>query len=135
MEAPLINALQSQNIVQSHPFFGFSDSTWNDDVDTGRSTGCFIIAYMGGVVDHSSNMPDPVTLSSAEAEYNEGCVAFMAASHLRTLLCELKVLMNQRYHPLLFSLTVRVLLPCDPAIKMQSTLDTFKEGIIMLEKT
>jgi hypothetical protein len=27
-------------------------------------------------------MPDPVALSSAEAEYNEGCVAFMAASHL-----------------------------------------------------
>jgi hypothetical protein len=90
MEAPLINALQSQNIVQSHPFLGFSDSSWNDDTDTGRSTGCFIITYMGGVVDHSSNMPDPVALSSAEAEYNEGCVAFMAASHLRMLLCELE---------------------------------------------
>jgi hypothetical protein len=54
----------------------------------GRSTGCFIIMYMGGIVDHSSNMPDSVALSSAEAEYNEGCVAFMAASHLRMLLCE-----------------------------------------------
>ena len=90
MEAPFINALQSQNSVQFHPFFGFSDSSWNDDADTGRSTGCFIITYVGGVVDHSSNMPDPVTLSSAEAEYNEGCVAFMAASHLRMLLCELE---------------------------------------------
>jgi hypothetical protein len=45
---------------------------------------------MGGIVDHSSNMPDPVALSSAEAEYNEGCVAFMGASHLRMLLCELE---------------------------------------------
>ncbi len=45
---------------------------------------------MGGIVDHSSNMPDPVASSSAEAEYNEECVAFMAASHLRMLLCELK---------------------------------------------
>jgi len=45
---------------------------------------------MGGIVDHSSNMLDPVALSSAEAEYNEGCVAFMAASHLRILLCELE---------------------------------------------
>jgi len=26
----------------------------------------------GGIVDHGSNMPDPVALSSAEAEYNEG---------------------------------------------------------------
>jgi hypothetical protein len=43
---------------------------------------------MGGIVDHSSNMPDPIALSLAEAEYNEGCVAFMASSHLRMLLCE-----------------------------------------------
>lgn len=45
---------------------------------------------MGGVVDHSSNMLDPVALSSAELQYNEGCTAFMAASHLRMLLCELE---------------------------------------------
>ena len=90
MESPMLQALQSQHISQSHPFFGFSDSSWNDDADTGRSTGCFIITYMGGVVDHSSNMPDPVALFSAEAEYNEGCVAFRAASHLRMLLCELE---------------------------------------------
>jgi hypothetical protein len=80
----------SQNIEQHHPFFGFSDSSWNDDVDTGRSTGCFIITYIGGIVDHSSNLPDPVALSSAEAEYNEGCIAFMAASHLQMLLCEME---------------------------------------------
>jgi hypothetical protein len=79
-----------QEIKQQHAFFGFSDSSWNDDVDTGRSTGCFILTYMGGIVNHSSNTPDPVALSSAEAEYNEGCVAFMAASHLRMLLCELE---------------------------------------------
>ena len=82
--------LQSQEIQQQHSFFGFSDSSWNDDVDTGCSTGCFIITYMGGIVDHSLNMPDPVALSSAEAEYNEGCVTFIAASHLRMLLCELE---------------------------------------------
>jgi hypothetical protein len=45
---------------------------------------------MGGVVDHSSNVPDPVAMSSAEVEYNEGCIAFMAASHLRMLLAELE---------------------------------------------
>jgi hypothetical protein len=45
---------------------------------------------MGGIVDHSSNLPDPVALSSAEAEYNEGCLAFMATSHLRMLLCEME---------------------------------------------
>jgi hypothetical protein len=81
--------LLGQNIQEQHLFFGFTDSSWNDDQDTGHSTGCFIITYMGGAVDHSSNMPDPVAMSSVEAEYNEGCVAFMAASHLRMLLCEL----------------------------------------------
>jgi hypothetical protein len=45
---------------------------------------------MGGIVDHSSNTPNPVALSSAEAEYNEGCDAFMAASHLGMLLCKLE---------------------------------------------
>ncbi len=87
---PLMKMLESQKIQQHHAFFGFSDSSWNDDADTGRSTGCFILTYMGGIIDHSSNMPDPVALSSIEAEYNEGCVAFMAASHLRMLLCELE---------------------------------------------
>jgi hypothetical protein len=82
--------LMEQNISSPHLFYGFSDSLWNDDKDTGRSTGCFIIVYMGGIIDHSSNLPDPVALSSAEAEYNEGCIAMMAASHLRMLLCEME---------------------------------------------
>jgi hypothetical protein len=79
-----------KNFKITHPFFSFSDSSWNDDIDHGHSTGCYIITYMGGVVDHTSNLPDPVALSSAEAEYNEGCLAFMAASHLRMLLAELE---------------------------------------------
>jgi hypothetical protein len=89
MESPITQMLTSQNIQQSHPFFTFSDSSWNDDVDTGRSTGCFIVVYMGGIVDHSSNLPDPVALSSAKAEYNEGYLAFMATSHLCMLLCKM----------------------------------------------
>jgi hypothetical protein len=46
-------------------------------------------------VDHSSNMPDPVALSSTEAEYNEGCTAFMVASHLRMLLCKLEGIQDE----------------------------------------
>jgi hypothetical protein len=98
-QAPLIKMLESQEIQHHHAFFGFSDSSWNDDADTGRSTGCFILTYMGGIVDHSSNMPDPVALSSAEAEYNEGCVAFMAASHLIMLLCELEGIEDSSMEP------------------------------------
>jgi hypothetical protein len=51
------------------------------------------------VVDHSSNMPNPVALSSAEVEYNEGCTAFMAASHLRMLLCELEGIHDEDMEP------------------------------------
>ncbi len=45
-----------------------------------------MIIYMGGVVEHSSNMPDPVALLSAEAEYNEACLACMATVHLKQFL-------------------------------------------------
>ena len=49
-----------------------------------------MIWYRGGIVDHSSNLPDPVALSSAEAEYNEACLVFMVTNHLRMILCELQ---------------------------------------------
>jgi hypothetical protein len=60
--------LKSQEIEQTQAFFGFSDFSWNDDADTGRSTGCFIITYMGRIVDHSSNMPDPVVISRSRIQ-------------------------------------------------------------------
>jgi len=45
--------------------------------------------YQGGCVDHSSNMPDPIALSTAESEYNQCCLACMAADHLTMLLAEI----------------------------------------------
>ncbi len=89
-QAPLIQTLNNENIQQIHRLFRFSDSSWNDDIDHGQSTGCFIIKYMGGIIDHSSNLPGLVALSSAEAKYNEGCIPFMAGSHLRMLVAELE---------------------------------------------
>jgi len=89
--SPITRLLTSNGISLDNPLIAFSDSSWNDDIDTGRSTGCFMIICMGGVVEHSSNMPDPVALSSAEAEYNEACLACMAASHLRQFLEDLEL--------------------------------------------
>jgi hypothetical protein len=37
-------------------------------------------------VDHSSNMPDPVAMLSAEAECNEACIACVATSHVHMTL-------------------------------------------------
>ncbi len=89
-DAPITKMLTSQNSNPEHPYYAFSDSSWNDDVDSGRSTGGYIIWYMGGMVDHSSNLPDPVALSLAEAEYNEACLGFMATNHLRMILSDLE---------------------------------------------
>ena len=89
-ESPINQMLKEQKLVIDHLLLGFSDSSWNNDADTGRSTGCYLITYKGGVVGHSSILPDPIALSSVEAEYNESCIAFMAASHLVMLLNELK---------------------------------------------
>ena len=47
--------------------------------------------YMEGLVHQSSNLPDPAALSSAEAEYNEGCIAFMAANHHSMTINELEL--------------------------------------------
>jgi hypothetical protein len=99
LSSPLLTTLKNEQLLQSHPFFAFSDSSWNDDVDRGRSTGCYIITYMGGIVDHSSNLPTPVALSSAEAEYNEGCLAMMATSHLCMLLAELEGVDEENLDP------------------------------------
>jgi len=65
--SPVTRFLSSNRISLDNPLITFSDSSWNDYIDTGRSTGCFMIIYMGGVVEHSINVPDPVALSSAEA--------------------------------------------------------------------
>ena len=49
-------------------------------------------------MDHNFNSPDPIALSSAEAEYNECCLAGMATNHLSMLLDELELrgLRNER---------------------------------------
>ena len=38
----------------------FSDSSWQDCPDTGRSTGAYIILYQGGLIDHGTHVPGPV---------------------------------------------------------------------------
>ena len=48
----------------------FSDSSWQDCTDTGRSTGAYIIFYQGGPIDHGTNVLGSVVQYSAESEYN-----------------------------------------------------------------
>ena len=66
----------------------FSDSSWQDFPDTGRSTGAYIIFYQGGPIYHDTHVPVPVAQSSAESEYNAACTAGMALAHFRMLIHE-----------------------------------------------
>ena len=67
----------------------FSDSSWQDFPDTGRSTGSYMIFYKGGPIDHVKHVPRLVAQSSAESEYNAACTAGMALSRFRMLVHEL----------------------------------------------
>ena len=67
----------------------FSDSSWQDCLYTGISTGEYIIFYQGGPIDHDTHVPGPVAQFSAESEYNEACNAEMALAHFRMLIHEL----------------------------------------------
>ena len=67
----------------------FSDSSWQDCPDTGRSTKSYIIFYQGGPIDHGKHVPVPVAQSSAESEYNAACNAGMALAYFRMLFHEL----------------------------------------------
>ena len=67
----------------------FSNSSWQDCPDTGRSTGAYIIFYQSGPIDHGTHVPGPVAQYSAESEYNAACTVGMALSHFRMLVHEL----------------------------------------------
>ena len=77
--------LENDITVNEDTITTFSDSSWNDCVDTGRSTGGNITIMQGGPVDHSSHLLIPVAMSSGEAKYISAAVACMRAGHLRML--------------------------------------------------
>ena len=66
----------------------FSDSSWQDCLETGRSTGAYIIFYRGGPIDHGTHVQVPVAQESAKTEYNAVCTAVMALPHFRMLIHE-----------------------------------------------
>ena len=74
-----------------------SDSSWNDCVDTGRSTGVNETTIQGGSVDSSSHLPTPVAMSSGEAEYISATATCMRASHLHIFTYDIKYLGTPKY--------------------------------------
>jgi hypothetical protein len=57
-----------QHNIKYTPIVGFTDSSWNECPDTGRSTCGYEIFIQGGLVEANSTMPVLVALSVVEAE-------------------------------------------------------------------
>ena len=64
-DAPVTDILRQANIKTKNHLMGFSNSSWQDCPDTGRSTGAYIIFYQGGPIDHGTHVPGPVSQYSA----------------------------------------------------------------------
>ena len=64
-DAPVYDLLRQANIKTKNHLMDFSDSSWQDFPDTGRSTGSYIILYQGGTIDNGTHVPGPVSQSSA----------------------------------------------------------------------
>ena len=59
--APVTDLLRQASIKTENHLMAFSDSSWQDCPDTGRSTGEYIIFYQGGPIDHGTHVPVPVS--------------------------------------------------------------------------
>ena len=88
-DTSLTYLLRQANIKTNNHLMGFSDSSWQDCPDTGRSTWAYNIFYQGWPIDHGTHVTVPVAKSSAESEYNAACTAGMALAHFRMLNPEL----------------------------------------------
>ena len=80
--------MRQDSIKTENHLMVFSDSSWQNCPDTGRSTGAYIIFYQGVPIEHGKHVPGPVSQSSAESEYNAACTAGMALAHFRMLIHE-----------------------------------------------
>ena len=88
-DTTVTDLLRQANIKTKNHLMNFSDYSWQDCLDTGRSTGAYIIFYQGGPIDHGTYVPVPVAQSNAESEYNTACTAGMALAYFMMLIHEL----------------------------------------------
>ena len=64
-DAPITDLLRQANIKTKNHLIAFYDSSWQYFIDTGRSTGAYIIFYQGEPIDHYTHVTGPVAQSSA----------------------------------------------------------------------
>ena len=66
-DAPVTKLLRQASIKTENHLMDFSDSSWQDFPDTGRSTGAYIIFYQCGPIDHDTDVTVLVAQSSVES--------------------------------------------------------------------
>ena len=76
----------------------FCDSDWGGDVNTGRSTTCYIIIFNGGPISWCSRLQQTVSLSTTEAEYMALVATLCEIKWLQPLLNSLKVILPGPIH-------------------------------------
>ena len=69
-DAPVTDILRQSNNKTKNYLMDFSDSSWQDCPDTGRSMGAYIIFCQGGPIDNVTYVTGSVAQSSEESEYN-----------------------------------------------------------------
>ena len=90
-KSPIYKLCQRNNVpISKDGHVTFSDASWQDCPDTGRSTGGRITTINGGAVDHASQVPVPIAMSTGEAEYLAAGNACMSAAHTRMLIYDLQ---------------------------------------------
>ena len=77
-DAPANDLLRKASIKTENHLMDFSDSSWKDCPDTGRSTGAYIIFYQGAPIEYGLYVPVPVDQSSSESEYNGASIERMS---------------------------------------------------------
>ena len=87
----------ANNNVPYNDIIVFSDASWQDCPDTGRSTIGHLTFYQGGLIAANSGVSLPVAMSSAEAEYMAACAASMQAAVIRSLLYDIRFLGTPEY--------------------------------------
>ena len=64
----LYDLLRQASIKTNNQLVYFSDSSWQECIETGRGTGSYMIFYQGVTIYHGTHVPGTIAQSSEESE-------------------------------------------------------------------
>jgi hypothetical protein len=77
----IASELKNLNNIKPSQIVVFSDASFQDCPDDGKSTTGYMIFTAGGLIEANSSVPTPVAMSTCESEYMAAARAGMAAAH------------------------------------------------------